>query len=266
MNPTIDLLMQRRSVRAYSDREVLATEKETILRAAMRAATAGNMMLYSIIEVEEQTLKDRLTVTCDNQPFIAKAPYVLLFCADYQRWYDYYLVAGVKALCDARDIPMRRPEEGDMMLACCDTLIAAQTAVTAAEALGMGACYIGDILERYEIHRELFQLPQYVLPVVLVCLGYPATDQEKRPLTPRFGEEFIVHQNRYHRLEADELERMFQKRNEKFRATLGRSELENVGQFNYLRKFSADFSVEMSRSVRAMIKAWTGNEDLSQET
>ena len=47
-------------------------------------------MLYSIIEVESQKLKDKLALTCDNQPFIAKAPLVLLFLADYQKWYDMF--------------------------------------------------------------------------------------------------------------------------------------------------------------------------------
>jgi nitroreductase len=56
----------------------------------MRAPTAGNLMLYSIIEVEDQALKERLALTCDNQPFIAKAPWVLIFVADYQKWIDLF--------------------------------------------------------------------------------------------------------------------------------------------------------------------------------
>ena len=97
-----------------SGRAALRSEKQAILQAAMRAPTAGNMMLYSIIDVENQALKDRLAVTCDDQPFIAKAPFVLLFVADYQRWYDYYLVCGVERLCLERDIPLRTPQEGDL--------------------------------------------------------------------------------------------------------------------------------------------------------
>src|SRR5512142_2663632 len=192
MNPTLDLLLNRKSTRVYSGRPIAGAEKQTILQAAMRAPTAGNMMLYSIIEVDDQAIKERLAVTCDNQPFIAKAPYVLLFLADYQRWYDYYRTGGVEKVCQERGLPMRHPEEGDLLLACCDTLIAAHAAVVAAEALGIGSCYIGDILERYEVHRELFHLPRYVLPVTLVCFGYPTPEQTARQQTPRFGQEFIV--------------------------------------------------------------------------
>lgn len=258
MNPTIELLLNRKSVRAYTGQPVSEVEKETILQAALRAPTAGNMMLYSVIEVADQALKDRLVLTCDDQPFIAKAPYVLLFVADYQRWFDYYLAGGVEKLCRERNLVMRCPQEGDLLLACCDTLIAAHSAVIAAEALGIGSCYIGDILERYEIHAEMFALPRYVLPVILVCFGYPTPGQAARKQTPRFAKEFIVHQNSYHHLDHDELERMLQPRNEQYLASANRQAgIENVGQFNYFKKFSADFSVEMSRSVRKMIQNWS---------
>lgn len=255
---TIDLLLSRKSVRVYEDKPIQQAEKDLILQAAMRAPTAGNMMLYTIIEVEDPALKDRLAVTCDDQPFIAKAPYLLLFLADYQRWYDYYLAAGVEKLCQERGMPLRKPEEGDLLLACCDALIAAHTAVVAAEALGIGSCYIGDILERFEIHQELFHLPQYVLPLTLICFGYPTGEQAARQQPPRFGKDFIVHRDAYHHLNSAELEEMFQPRNQQMASYGARKDgIENVGQFNYLKKFSAEFSIEMSRSVRAMLASWS---------
>jgi nitroreductase len=261
MNPTIDLLLKRKSVRAYADRPVPGEARDAILQAAMRAPTAGNMMLYSILEVEDQDLKNRLAQTCDDQPFIARAPYVLLFLADYQRWFDYYLAAGVEALCRQNHVDMRRPQEGDLLLACCDALIAAHTAVIAAEALGIGSCYIGDILEQYETHRELFCLPQYALPVTLICFGYPNEEQAARKQPTRFDPEFIVHRNVYQRADPARLERMMEPRNQQLSAHGPRQDgIRNVGQFNYLKKFSAAFSIEMTRSVRAMIASWNQSE------
>ncbi len=152
---------------------------------------------------------------------------------------------------------MRCPEEGDLLLACCDALIAAHTAVVAAEALGIGSCYIGDILEQYEVHRDLFHLPRYVLPVTLVCFGYPTPEQAALNPRPRFAQKFIVHKNTYQHLDASGLEEMFRPRNEQMQAAGNRKDsIENVGQFNYLKKFSAEFSVEMTRSVRAMLHSW----------
>ena len=136
MNTVIQTIIQRKSVRAYEKRLIGDETKNEIIRAALRAPTAGNMMLYSIIEVSDQAKKDILANSCDNQPFIAKAPLVLLFLADYQRWHDYFVTCGV----DKADSPMRKPREGDLLLACCDAIIAAQTAVVAAESLGIGSC------------------------------------------------------------------------------------------------------------------------------
>jgi FMN reductase (NADPH)/FMN reductase [NAD(P)H] len=65
---------------------------------------------------------------------------VLLFLADYQRWYDYYQASGVEQLCEEKGLAMRKPEEWVLFLACLDALIAAQTAIVAAESLGLGSC------------------------------------------------------------------------------------------------------------------------------
>lgn len=257
MTETIELLLNRKSVRAYEDREISGETQERLLQATLRAPTAGNMMLYSIIEVSDQAAKDTLARTCDNQPFIAKAPLVWLFLADYQRWFDYYRLSGVEELCRRRGEPLRRPQEGDLFLACCDALIAAQTAVIAAESLGIGSCYIGDIMENYEAHRDLFQLPQYVFPICLLCFGYPARSQMQRAMTPRFDRKFIVFRDRYRRLDEADFAEMYRDLQERFLKLPNHPEgVENVGQATYVRKFSAAFSREMTRSVQAILQNW----------
>src|SRR5512140_1270042 len=120
VNQVSDILMKRRSVRAYKQKEISAEVRAEILKATLRAPTAGNLMLYSIVEVTDQKIKDKLAVTCDHQPFIARAPLVWLFLADYQRWFDYFVASDVPELCAQKKIDMRRPEEGDLFLACCD--------------------------------------------------------------------------------------------------------------------------------------------------
>ena len=256
-SPTIDLLLRRKSVRDYEDRPIPPQIRNQILQATLRAPTAGNMMLYSIIEVQDPALKQRLAVTCDDQPFIARAPLLLLFLADYQRWEDYFTACGVDELCARQGLERRHPQEGDLFLACCDALIAAQTAVVAAEAFGIGSCYIGDIMERYEEHQAMFDLPRYVFPIGLVCFGYPTPGQQSRPQPERFAPQHIVFPDRYHRLSAAELEEIFRPRQAQVFANREKVGLAgNFGQLNYLKKFSAAFSYEMTRSVRAILNAW----------
>jgi FMN reductase (NADPH)/FMN reductase [NAD(P)H] len=231
--------------------------RDEILQAAMRAPTAGNMMLYSVIHVRDQAARETLALTCDNQPFIAKAPLVLLFLADYERWYRYFLLSGVEQLCKQRGEPLQKPEEGDLFLACCDALVAAQTAAIAAESMGIGSCYIGDIMENYETHRDLFKLPRYVFPICLLCLGYPTKQQIERPLTQRFARQFIVFEDQYRPLEGQEYEEMFRPTQEQMAGAGFKPEgIQNPGQLMYFRKFSADFSREMRRSVRVMLQSW----------
>ncbi len=257
MNSVMDIIENRRSVRKYSDRPILSKEKKQILHATLRAPTAGNMMLYSIIEIENQKLKDQLAVTCDNQPFIARAPWVLLFLADYQRWWDYYQYCQVKEYCEEKGLAYRPPQAGDMLLAVCDALIAAQTAVIAAESLGIGSCYIGDILENYETHCQLLSLPEYTVPITMLCFGYSEVSEVPSGKTPRFDPEYIVFKDQYKRLEDEDLSRMYQPMEERFKgAGASLNGASNIGRNNYQRKFIADFSIEMNRSVKTMLANW----------
>jgi FMN reductase (NADPH)/FMN reductase [NAD(P)H] len=257
MNSTIQTILQRKSVRVYEHRLIVDETKAEILRAAMRAPTSGNMMLYSVIEVNDQAKKNVLAKTCDNQPFIARAPLVLLFLADYQRWYDYFIACGIEKM--LQNVSMRTPAEGDLMLACCDAIIAAQTTVIAAESLGIGSCYIGDIMENCEIHREMFALPRYTFPVCLLCFGYPSKGQIKRKQTPRFDEQFIISKDTYHRLNSEELTEMFFNPERVYNNKITRENLEDIGRQYYKRKFNSDFAIEMNRSVRAWMESWSGS-------
>lgn len=255
LNQVMEVLMKRKSVRAYEEREVSAEVRAEILKATLRAPTAGNLMLYSILDITDQKVKDKLAVTCDHQPFIARAPLVWIFLADYQRWYDYFLASGVEELCARRGLAFEKPLEADLFLACCDAMIAAQNAVIAAESLGLGSCYIGDIMEQYETHRELLDLPPYVFPIGMVVFGYPTQQQKERELTSRFDEKVIVFQNKYRRLDKADFDEMFAARPlPRGKAMEG---IDNLGQAVYLNKFSANFSIEMRRSVREILKAWS---------
>ena len=253
MNETINLILNRRSVRSYEKKIISEENKNIIINSTMRSPTAGNMMLYSIIEVDDQEKKDKLVKSCDNQPFIAKAPFVLLFLADYQKWMDYFNACDIESYRKDENLPNRSPQEGDLLLACCDALIAAQTAVIAAESMGIGSCYIGDIMENYEFHKELFNLPKYTFPITMLCFGYPKEKLINKELKPRFPQQFVHFKNEYKRLNIDDFDEMYKTRELKHY----NSNAVNFGQHMYSKKFVADFTVEMSRSVRKAIKDWS---------
>lgn len=256
-NPTLDLIHARKSARDFEARPVPEDVVRSLLEATLRAPTAGNMMLYSILRIEDQAIKDALAVSCDNQPFIARSPLVLVFLADYARWMRYFDACGLDGWAAERGQTRLRPAEGDFLLAVDDALIAAQTAVIAAESLGLGSCYIGDVMERFEEHRALLDFPKWCFPAAMLCMGYPSERQLRSPARSRFPLDAVVFTDRYRSLDGDDYDRMFG--TEEYRAERLRPGTANYGQHMYARKFAADFSVEMRRSVRAAIDEWQGD-------
>ena len=238
MNETIRQLHARKSVRVYTDREITPEEKKAILEASVQAPTAGNQQLYTILDITDQKLKEALVDTCDHQPMIAEAKMVLIYCADCKKWYDAYV---------ATDCQPRKPGVGDLLLAVCDAVIAAQNAVTAAESLGIGSCYIGDVMENCEQQRELLKLPEYVMPVGMVIFGFPTQQQKDRPKPERVPMKHVVHENGYRPMPAEELEEMWTPRG------VLRPYDEYMRAFCN-RKYNSDFSKEMTRSVTQYLK------------
>ncbi len=238
MNEVLESLYRRKSVRAYEDRNIPAEMKHLILEAAMQAPSAGCQQLYTILDITDQKLKDALAETCDHQSFIAKAPMVLVFCADCKKWYDAYIEAGCEP---------RKPGVGDLMLAVTDTAIAAQNAVVAAESLGLGSCYIGDIMENCEEQRKLLELPDYVFPAAMLVFGWPTKQQKERQKPKRCEQKHIVHENTYRSMDGEELRDMFAHEYK------NRTYEEWCSAF-CRRKYNSDFSKEMSRSVKKYLE------------
>lgn len=238
MNEIIRSLYDRKSVRVFENRPISAECKKEILISAMEAPTAGNQQLYTILDITDQKLKDKLAVSCDNQPFIAKAPLILIFCADVLKWFDVFKEGGSDP---------RKPGCGDLFLAVNDALIAAQNAVVAAESMEIGSCYIGDIMEQCELHREMLHLPSYVFPAAMLVFGYPTDQQKNRKKPERCRLEDMVQENVYQRRDGQQLRKMFDKE------TKNRS-FEEWSQAFCKRKYNSDFSKEMSRSVQEYLK------------
>ena len=238
MNEMIRQLFNRKSVRVFEERPVTAEDKALILEAACMAPTAGNRQLYTIIDVTDQAIKEQLVDTCDHQPFIAKAQMVLIFCADCRKWYE-----GFKAT----DSEPRKPGVGDLMIAVSDATIAAQNAVTAAESLGIGSCYIGDIMENAEQQRSLLHLPEYVFPAAMLVFGYPTRQQQERKKPNRVAMKHIVHENAYRCMNEEEMQEMWS-------PAAGEKGYPAWMQAFCSRKYNAGFSRERNRSVAAYLK------------
>ncbi len=238
VNATIRQLVRRKSVRVFEQRPISPAAKEAILTAAVNAPTAGNQQLYTILDITDPELKSQLSESCDHQPFIAEAPMVLIFLADCRKWYDAFLAAGSTP---------RKPGAGDLLLAVSDANIAAQNAVTAAESLGIGSCYIGDIMENCETHRRMLKLPAWVFPAAMLVFGYPTPQQQEREKPRRAAMKHVVHENGYRTMDGAELEEMLTPR-------CGEKGFQMWMQAFCQRKYNSDFAREMTRSVERYLE------------
>ena len=202
-SPTLKLLMERASCRDFSDRPVPPEVLQQVLAAGVHGPTGGNLQPYSIIKVQEAIARRRLCELCGDQPFIAKAPVNLLFCIDWHR---------SRRWAEMEVAPFTAADSFRMFwISFQDTVICAQGIATAAESVGLGSVYVGLVLECLIELRELFGLPDGVLPVVLLCLGYP---QSKPQPARKLGPEVIVHEETYEEPGDDALRAAFDRKHQ----------------------------------------------------
>jgi nitroreductase len=233
--------MKRKSCRSFEPKPVENDIKETLYEAAIQAPSAGNQQLYSIIDITDDTLKEQLSILCDNQPFIRNAPIVSIFAADCERWLVLYKSAGIEP---------RPPEIGDLTLSVLDACIAAHNFVTAAEAYGLRTCYIGDILENAESIRQLLGLPQTLVPAVMLVSGYPTLYAENRSKPRRFRLQDMVYENGYRQWSEQEAADAYMLREH---ITDADEYIRRMNAF-YQRKYDSGFMLEMNRSVAEYVR------------
>lgn len=180
-----DHLLNRRTVREYSDEPLSNDLLQVVMQEGCRASTSGNMQLYSVIVTRNNAKKKELLACHFNQKMVTDAPVVLTFCADFNRFNKWCLY--------------RNAEPGydnflSFMSAAIDAMLLAQTVCVAAEAKGLGICYLGTTT--YLAHKiiEVLKLPKGVVPVTTVTIGWPA---EKPPQVDRLPIQAIMHNETY---------------------------------------------------------------------
>ncbi len=200
-NVTIKTIYERASCRVFSDKEIPAKVLDQILEAGARAPSAGNFQPYSIIKVQSNQTKQELSKLCGNQIWISKAPIDLLFCLDWHR---------VERMAKLHHAPFTATNSFRHFWASLhDTIICAQNICIAAESLGLGSVYIGNTFECFRELRSIFELPKGVLPVILLCMGYPKTKPRQKK---KLGINIIVHDEKYRKPEDKDLIDAFRKK------------------------------------------------------
>lgn len=182
-NETIALQLRHRSVRAFSDAPLPAGLVELLVAAGQSAATSSNMQTTTVIAVRDQARRERLAALCRNQPFIARVPLLLCFVADLSR------PARIGA---ALDIPLPALDLLDTYVtAATECGVFAQNVALAAESLGLGTCFIGNLKQEPERVAQELRLPPSAIVLFGMCIGYE--DRERATgIRPRLPQSIVL--------------------------------------------------------------------------
>lgn len=198
----INTIMNHKSIRKYTQQEISDKLLTEILEAGTRASNTGNMQVYSIVVSRSEEIKNALAPAHFNQPMITNAPVVLTFCADFNRF---------KLWCRQRNAEPGYDNFESFITAAIDASLVAQNVCLAAEAKGLGICYLGTTTYNPDKIIETLKLPQGVVPITTVTLGYP---DETPELTERLPLEAIVHHEVYTNYSAEKIDELYKEKEE----------------------------------------------------
>lgn len=203
MKDISEILLKRRTIRKYLEKPVDEKLLNEILTEGCRASTTGNMQVYSIIITQDTEKKKELLPFHFNQRMITEAPVVLTFCADFNRFNKW---------CRLRNAVPGYDNFLSFMTAATDALLVAQTVCIAAEARGLGICYLGTTI--YMAHKiiDALKLPIGVVPVTTVTVGWPAEDPEQ---VDRLSLDAVVHTETYHDYTNEEIEKYYHEKEQR---------------------------------------------------
>ena len=193
----MESLLNRRTIRKYSGKEISEDLLEEILEAGCRSSTTGNMQVYSIIVTRDAEMKKALSPLHFNQKMVTEAPVMLTFCADFNRFSKW---------CRMRNADPGYDNFLSFVTAAIDAVIVAQTVAVAAESKGIGICYLGTTT--YMAHKfiEVLKLPKGVVPMTAITMGWPSESPEQADRLPL---EAVVHKETYHSYTEDDINRFY---------------------------------------------------------
>ncbi|MFI3332953.1 MAG: nitroreductase family protein [Rikenellaceae bacterium] len=235
---------EHRSIRSFEGRAIDSQTLTEILTAASRASTCGNMQNYSLIVTQQSDMLAKISPLHFGQVERMNAPCVVTVCADVNRFSEW---------CRLRDAEPRYDNFIWFLNGAIDALMAAQNLILEAEAANLGACVLGTTLYTAEAIIDLLELPNGVIPVTSVVLGYPA---ENPPLTDRLPLEAVVHFEKYENYTAPKVEALWAEReaSAETASLLEENELPNLAQIFTLKRYTAQDNVTFSKSYFSLLK------------
>ena len=237
----MEILKNHRSIRNYLPTKVNADVLNRILECGIRASNTGNMQLYSVVVIQDKEKKEKLSPLHFNQPMVKQAPVLLTICMDINRFSKWCEVNGTL------------PSFSNLLWLLNGTIDAslfAQNISIAAEAEGLGICYLGTTLYNAVEISDLLHLPVGVIPITTLTLGYP----ERMPeLTERLPLNGVVHYGEYSDFSAETISEIYRDKEnlESSKLFVSENNKENLAQvyteIRYKKNDSEFFTAKLFR-------------------
>lgn len=241
----LDTIMQHRSIRQYKDTPVAEKDLKEILEAGTRASTTGNMQLYSIVVTQDEEKKKEISPAHFNQPMVMQAPVHLTFCADINRFHKW---------CEQRDAEPGYDNFLWYINAAIDALLVSENVCLAAEEKGMGICYLGTATYNADQLIKILNLPNGVVPVAAIVMGYPDEDPG---LTDRLPLEGVVHYETYKDYTAEDIDRIFSEKEslEENRQILEENNKETLAQVFTDNRYTKEDNLHFSKQYLKVLQS-----------
>ncbi len=178
-------MAKRKSDRRYIDKPVSRELLELLAAVALTAPTKSDMQQRDIIIVKDRTIRARLEACIPAQAWIAKAPELLVFCANNRRQ---------RQIHEWRHRPFANDHLDAFFNAAVDAGIAMQAFITAAETVGLSCCPISAIRNDSATVSDILALPDHVFAVAGLAVGWPQGD---KPIALRLPLAATVHVDRF---------------------------------------------------------------------
>lgn len=178
-------LLSRKSIRVFKDKPISRELLETLLACAQSAPTKSNLQQYSIIVVEDTSVRARLAPWCPRTKIIESVPGLVVFCADLRRNRHIGEFVGKQNKNNNMD---------SFLNAAVDGALALGYFVAGAEAAGLGCAPLSSLRDSIYGVSEVLKLPSGVFPIAGVMFGWPDTDGYVNQRLPQGA---VVHYNAY---------------------------------------------------------------------
>jgi nitroreductase/FMN reductase [NAD(P)H] len=181
----VEPIVKHRVLRRYSAQPLDEAMVRLICACALSAPSKSDLQQRDIVVVEDPDIRRDIAALIPDMPWVGTAPAFLVFLANGRR---------LPAIAELRGKPFPNNHFDLVFNAASDAAIALATAVTAAEAMGLGTCPISVIRDHAARISELLALPERVIPFAGLCLGWPS-DQGR--MSPRLPLTMTVHRDRF---------------------------------------------------------------------